>query len=98
MRRCSRPGLSAIAVVAILLGWQAMSPGPKAAAENWVTAWGTSQQTLGMATVSNATVRMNARVTVPGDSIRIRLDNAYGSAPVRVGRAYVGWRRAGAMI
>jgi lysophospholipase L1-like esterase len=98
MKHCYSQCLSAIAVGAVLLGWQAISPASNAAAENWVTAWGTSQQALGMATVSNATVRMIARVTVPGDSIRIRLDNAYGSAGVRVGRAYVGWRRAGATI
>jgi lysophospholipase L1-like esterase len=64
----------------------------------WVTAWGTSQQALGMATVTNATVRMIARVTVPGDAIRIRLDNAFGTTPVRIGSAYVGQRIQGAAL
>src|ERR1700674_441992 len=43
--------------------------------QSWVTAWGTSQQALGELKITNATARMIARVTIPGDSIRIRLDN-----------------------
>lgn len=67
-------------------------------ASAWVTAWGTSQQTLGEATVTNATVRLIARVTVPGDGVRIRLDNSYGTEPVRIGRAFVGLRVQGATV
>ena len=91
-------GVPAIPIAAVWLAVQAMFPGPQAASENWVTAWGTSQQALGTTAVSNATVRMMARVSIPGDAVRIRLDNTYGSAPVRIGKAYVGWRRAGATI
>ena len=58
----------------------------------WVTAWSTSQQALGDARITNATVRMIARVTVPGGAVRIRLDNAFGAEPVSIGRAYVGAR------
>jgi lysophospholipase L1-like esterase len=66
---------------------------------HWVTAWGTSQQpNVTAATISNATVRMNARVTVPGDTIRIRLDNTFSSAPVTIGRASVGHRVQGALL
>jgi lysophospholipase L1-like esterase len=59
---------------------------------SWVTAWGTSQQTLGATQLTNATVRMIARVTVPGEAVRIRLDNAYGTSPVTFGSVYVGQR------
>lgn len=62
------------------------------AAYRWITAWGTSQQGLGMNVVTNTTVRMIARVTVSGDAVRIRLDNTFGTAPLTVGRAYVGQR------
>ena len=58
----------------------------------WVAAWGTSQQTLGSMQLTDATVRMIARVTVPGDAVRIRLDNTYGTTPVKIGSAYVGQR------
>jgi len=65
---------------------------PHAAAGTWTTAWGTSQQGLGMTPVSNATVRMIARVTTAGEAVRIRLDNTFGTTPLRIGGASVGER------
>jgi lysophospholipase L1-like esterase len=64
----------------------------------WVTAWGTSQQTLGDTQITNATVRLIARVTIPGDNLRIRLDNTFGMTPVTIGRAYIGYRIQGAAV
>jgi lysophospholipase L1-like esterase len=64
----------------------------------WVTGWGTSQQALGDAQITNATVRLIARVTIPGDNVRIRLDNTFGTTSVTIGRAYVGYRVQGAAI
>jgi lysophospholipase L1-like esterase len=64
----------------------------------WITAWGTSQQALGATGVSNATVRMIARVTIAGEAVRIRLDNAYGTSPLSIGKAYVGLRIQGAAL
>jgi lysophospholipase L1-like esterase len=64
----------------------------------WVTGWGTSQQTLGDVQITNATVRMIARVSIPGDSVRIRLDNTFGTEPVTIGRAYIGYRVQGAAL
>src|SRR2546428_13620679 len=64
----------------------------------WVTAWGASQQGLGEAKITNATVRMIARVTIPGDSIRIRLDNTFGTAPVTFGGVRVGPRIQGSAV
>src|SRR5438093_11000491 len=66
--------------------------------QGWVTAWGASQQGLGEAKITNATVRMIARVTIRGDSVRIRLDNTFGTEPVTIGRAYVGYRIQGAAL
>ena len=63
-------------------------------ANPFVTAWATSQQGLGQAKISNATVRMIARVTLAGDSVRVRLDNTFGTAPVTFGKATVGLARA----
>src|SRR5258708_5440568 len=64
----------------------------------WVTAWSTSQQGLGSAKISNATVRMIARVTVPGESVRVRLDNTFGTAPVMFGTATIGLRVRGPAV
>jgi lysophospholipase L1-like esterase len=53
---------------------------------------------LATATLTNTTLRLNARVTVAGDAVRIRLDNSYGKTPVKVGRAYVGVRARGPIV
>lgn len=66
---------------------------------HWVTAFGTSQQpNITPVTINNATVRMIARVSIPGDAIRIRLDNTFGQAPVTIGSAYAGPRVQGARL
>src|SRR6267142_5469219 len=57
----------------------------------WITGWGTSQNGASAVQLTNATVRMIARVSIPGDAVRIRLDNTYGAA-VTIGSAYVGPR------
>jgi lysophospholipase L1-like esterase len=64
----------------------------------WTTAWATSQQTLGMTTVTDATIRMIARVTIPGDAVRVRLDNTFGKAPLVVRAARIGQRIQGAAL
>ena len=56
----------------------------------WVTAWGTSQHGLGNTTTTDATVRLIARLTASGKSVRIRLDNTYGITPLVVGAASLG--------
>src|SRR5579883_2366943 len=66
--------------------------------QGWVTAWGTSQQGMGEAKLTNATVRMIARVTISGDSVRIRLDNTFGTVPVTFGKVMVGPRTQGPAV
>src|SRR5262245_33961162 len=67
-------------------------------AGRWRTAWATSQQGLGMAAVSNTTVRLIARTTIGGDAVRIRIDNTYGTTPLTIAKAYVGIRSRGASL
>ena len=87
--------LSFAAITIALFAAQAFGQEPN---QGWVTAWGASQQGLGEAKITNATVRMIARVTLPGDSIRIRLDNTFGTAPVTFGGVTVGPRIQGPAI
>jgi lysophospholipase L1-like esterase len=89
----------------IVLAWTAFAAGPRLDAQpaqppsgRWITAWSTSHQALGMASVSNATIRLIARVTISGDAVRIRLANTFGASPLRVGKAYVGIRTQGANV
>src|SRR5207247_5327845 len=83
------------AVTIALFAAQAFGQEPN---QGWVTAWGASQQGLGEAKITNATVRMIARVTIPGDSVRIRLDNTFGTAPVTFGGVTVGPRIQGPAV
>ena len=59
--------------------------------QTWTTAWASSQMmpdeknTLPAADLTDATLRQIIRVTAPGNRIRIRLSNAFGTAPVRFG-------------
>jgi lysophospholipase L1-like esterase len=98
----SRRGLS-IAVLVWLGALAALlAPGGGAVqaqgGPRWVTAWSTSQQALGNAAVTNATVRMYARVTAAGDTVRLRFDNTFGTGPLTIGKAYAGLRRRGATL
>lgn len=68
--------LMVLAMAMVASAWVSAALRPAAAAprdanQAWATAWATSQQGLGMAKISNATIRMIARVTLPGDSVRI---------------------------
>jgi lysophospholipase L1-like esterase len=67
---------------------------PAFAQTGWITAWGTSQQGLGQSRVSNATLRLIARVSAPGDAIRLRFDNTFGTAPVTFGKVSAGPRQS----
>src|SRR5438552_7419007 len=71
-----------------------------AAAQNtgWVTAWGASQKSQGEMKITNATVRMIARVTLSGDAIRIRLDNTFGKTPVTFSNVTIAPRTRGTAV
>jgi lysophospholipase L1-like esterase len=77
---------------AVLLAAPASADGRGRDRARWITGWGTSQQGLGTTAITNATVRMIARVSIPGEAVRVRLDNTFGTAPLTIGRATVGQR------
>jgi lysophospholipase L1-like esterase len=61
----------------------------------WVGTWTTTPAPAEGVAFANQTFRMNARVSIGGDRLRVRLSNAYGSRPLLVGTAYLGLRDAG---
>ncbi len=91
---------SGLILLALAASFGLSVPGAVAQTANpaWVTAWGTSQQALGDTKITNATVRMVARVTLAGDSLKVRLDNTFGTAPVTFGKATIGPRVRGAAL
>jgi lysophospholipase L1-like esterase len=87
----------AVAVFALLIDSGAAALQQRSAAR-WITAWAASQNGLGTTAITNATIRMIARVTISGDAVRIRLDNTYGTSPLVIGKAYIGERIQGAAL
>jgi lysophospholipase L1-like esterase len=65
---------------------------------HWVGTWATAPAPAEGAAFSNQTLRMNARVSIGGDTVRVRLSNAYGSRPLVVGAAHIGLCAGGAAI
>ena len=87
-----------VAGLAVVFGSGMVALQQPPASAKWITAWGTSQNGLGMSSVTNATVRMIARVTLSGEAVRIRLDNTFGTSALAIGKAYVGVRIQGATL
>jgi hypothetical protein len=48
--------------------------------------------------LGNQTLRMNARVSIGGKQLRVRLSNAYGVRPLNIGAAHIGLRATGSGI
>jgi lysophospholipase L1-like esterase len=78
------------AAIAALLSSAAFSIIAHAQTSKWVVAWSTSQETVASTTISNRTIRMLARASIAGTRVRIRLDNAFNTAPVTIGSAWIG--------
>ena len=64
----------------------------------WVTSWSTSQQGIAQAPLGNASVRLIARVTLPGEAVRVRLDNSFGTQPVTFTHATIAPRVRGPAV
>jgi lysophospholipase L1-like esterase len=58
----------------------------------WVGTWTTTPAPAESGAFANQTLRMNARVSLGGDTVRVRVSNAYGSRKLPVGAACVGVR------
>ena len=65
---------------------------------HWVGTWATSPAPAEGAAFSNQTLRMNARVSIGGHTLRVRLSNAHGNRPLFIGSAHIGLRASGAGI
>ena len=46
---------------------------------HWVGTWATAPAPAEGVALSNQTLRMNARVSIGGKTLRVRLSNAYGT-------------------
>jgi lysophospholipase L1-like esterase len=66
---------------------------------HWVGTWATapapSEAGMGL---NNHTLRMHPRVSIGGDTVRVRVSNAYGHGPLVIGAASIGIRAKGPAI
>jgi len=73
----------------------AMMALPARAQERWVGSWATSQQVpedrnaLGPHELDDATLRQTVHLSITGDRLRVRLSNAFGTAPLHVAAAHI---------
>ena len=63
--------------------------------KHWVGTWATAPAPAEGVALGNQTLRMNARVSIGGDTLRVRLSNAYGARPLTIGAARIGLRDSG---
>ncbi|MBB5711012.1 SGNH/GDSL hydrolase family protein [Sphingomonas xinjiangensis] len=73
---------------------------PAWAGERWVASWGSAQMipldenALPAARASDVTLRQVVRLSVGGKRLRVRFSNAFGTAPLVIGAAYLGRQAA----
>ena len=76
-------------------------------ADHWVATWGASpapqlpdaaQMEKSKLVFENQTIREIVHTSIGGDSLRVRLSNAYASEPVVIGSAHIALRESGPAI
>jgi lysophospholipase L1-like esterase len=86
-------------VAVLALGFLAGTDAAARDSAAWRAAWGTSQQGLdAAAVVSDTTVRMIVRPTLPGSHVRVQPQNTFGTVPLDVGAASIAARANGALL
>ena len=65
---------------------------------HWVGTWATAPAPAESGAFNNQTLRMNARVSLGGDRLRVRVSNAYGSRKLLIGAAAIGKRDTGSGV
>ncbi len=67
--------------------------------KRWVGTWAAAPaQAEGLVGFNNQTIRLNPRVSIGGDRLRVRVSNAYGNRPLIVGAATIALRDNGPAI
>jgi lysophospholipase L1-like esterase len=65
----------------------------------WVGTWAAAPAPAeGVVGFSDVTMRMNPRISLGGDRLRLRISNGYGNRPLTIGSAHIGLRDKGPAI
>jgi len=67
--------------------------------EHWVGTWAAAPAPAeGVVGFNNHTIRMNPRISIGGERLRVRISNAYGNRPLTIGAGRIGLRDKGPAI
>src|SRR5579885_2847936 len=67
--------------------------------QHWVGTWAAAPAPAeGVVGFNNHTLRMNPRVSIGGERLRVRISNAYGNRPLAIGAAHIALRDKGPEI
>jgi len=92
-RRSSIPILSAITLaIAVLVVSPIALAQDRQGDIQWVGTWATSPTATNAVSFSNQILRMIVRVSVGGQTVRVRFSNAYGTKPLVIGAAHIALR------
>src|ERR1051325_9159614 len=82
----------ALVVATFLIAIAGMAAAQSGGTGHWVSTWSSAVHTLprfpGLPPApvfENQTIRMVVRTTIGGDRVRVRLSNAFGTAPLKIG-------------
>src|SRR5579862_9159004 len=64
----------------------------------WVGTWAAAPAPIEGITLSSQTMRLIAHISIGGPSLRLRLSNAHGNAPLRIGSMHVALRAEAAEV
>jgi lysophospholipase L1-like esterase len=65
---------------------------------NWVGTWTAAPAPAEGVALANVTLRMTPRVSIGGSTVRVRISNACGARPLRIGAAHIALRGEAATI
>src|SRR5204862_2347563 len=72
--------------------WRAVLPSDR----HWVGSWAAAPAPAeGIVGFNNHTIRMNPRISLGGERLRVRISNAYGNRPLAIGAARIALRDKG---
>src|ERR1700752_1141257 len=63
--------------------------------QHWVGTWTTSPAPAETGAFNNQTLRMTMRASLGGNTVRVRISNAYGQRPLEIGGAHIALRDMG---
>ncbi len=105
MRKTMKGALAFIVMLVSIICITVFSTSAASEDAKWITAWGTAPTEIGVdgydniaAYIGNVTSRTVITPTANGSKLRIRLSNAYGSAPMKITRVTVAKSLGGSKI